>query len=373
MGIWELEAAIAVLLFALAVPVLLLPAVNYLYGRYGRLAGLPLLTLCLGALYGFALIAFTLFPIPADSGEACAATGAGWRLAPFASFQEALADAGDLGIVSFLTSAAFLQEAMNVLLLVPLGVLIGWRSIRPVWVAAVAGLGVSLAIELTQGTGVWSIYECPYRLAEFDDLLTNTAGAVLGWLLGRWARPRVKWPEPVRGSDQAATEPTVGRRVVAVLADFTAIVLIGVALQVAAAGTVTWLDGGAAPDEWPGLATAVLGGLLPVAAVAVAVPRMRSDRASPGQIATRLALVSSTGDAPVAISRLVTRGLVRWGPFMLASLWGPFVFVAAAVVQLAVVLRLDDHPSLAALASSTHTVVGAERRAWPGASGTLAG
>src|SRR5699024_11674021 len=47
------------------------------------------------------------------------------------------------------------------------------------------GLGflLSLFYEITQLTGVYGIYNCPYRLFYVDDLILNGTGALVGFLL----------------------------------------------------------------------------------------------------------------------------------------------------------------------------------------------
>lgn len=45
------------------------------------------------------------------------------------------------------------------------------------------GFLVSLSIELLQLTGLLFIYPRPYRLFDVDDLITNTLGAALGYLI----------------------------------------------------------------------------------------------------------------------------------------------------------------------------------------------
>lgn len=78
------------------------------------------------------------------------------------------------------------DAVLNVLVVVPPGLLLatlGWRLL-PVLVSALA---VSLAVEVTQYvTDVG-------RTADVNDLLTNVAGAGLGWLLG-WAVLRLRAP-----------------------------------------------------------------------------------------------------------------------------------------------------------------------------------
>jgi glycopeptide antibiotics resistance protein len=79
---------------------------------------------------------------------------------------------------------------LNMLLFAPLGMLLFrcWRRASVIRTAVVALLA-SLAIELTQlGTGV--LFDSG-RLADVNDLLANTSGAVAGFLLVRLAAARL--------------------------------------------------------------------------------------------------------------------------------------------------------------------------------------
>ena len=71
------------------------------------------------------------------------------------------------------------NAALNVLLFVPLGILLPllWREFRSFPRAALAGLLLSLGIEVLQ------IFT--FRYTDVNDLLTNTAGAALGFLLAK--------------------------------------------------------------------------------------------------------------------------------------------------------------------------------------------
>lgn len=71
------------------------------------------------------------------------------------------------------------NSLLNVLLFVPLGffLLVLWKRFRPFWLTALFGLGFSLTIELLQ---LFTL-----RATDINDLMTNTAGTILGWCLGR--------------------------------------------------------------------------------------------------------------------------------------------------------------------------------------------
>lgn len=84
-----------------------------------------------------------------------------------------------------LFTPAFYQLIFNIALLFPLGVYLyyKWPGIKNSWRAVLAGFFLSLFFELSQLTGLWGIFHCPYRLFDVDDLFANTLGATLGFLL----------------------------------------------------------------------------------------------------------------------------------------------------------------------------------------------
>ena len=72
---------------------------------------------------------------------------------------------------------------MNIVLFLPLGAFVRRLLGQSHVVAGLAGLGTSILIELTQGTGFWGLYDCAYRFGDIDDVIMNTLGAVIGSLL----------------------------------------------------------------------------------------------------------------------------------------------------------------------------------------------
>lgn len=132
-------------------------------------------------LYTTGLIAYTFLPLP-DRAEFTCTDGWGGAYPRFFlgwSLQFALREHGSL--IEALFSTYILQMLLNILLFVPFGVFayLLWKAdFRTVLLAA---FGVSLAIELTQLTGVWGYYGCAIRTFDAEDLFNNTLGAVLGW------------------------------------------------------------------------------------------------------------------------------------------------------------------------------------------------
>lgn len=169
-----LPALAAVLLGGLAVLVLFAPFVVISYRRrggltVGRTAGWVALVV-----YGFAVLTFTLLPLPDGESIRC--------VTPVLDPVEVLRDIAreyQRG-ASLLGNPAMQQLAFNVLFFVPLGVLLRAMFGRGMLVAAVAGLALSALVEVTQLTGVFGQFPCAYRLFDASDLIANTAGAVAG-------------------------------------------------------------------------------------------------------------------------------------------------------------------------------------------------
>lgn len=115
--------------------------------------------------------------------------------------------------LSGLTSAVGLEQfACNIALFVPLGMLL--RRAPPV--AALAGAALSVLIEVTQLTGLWFRFPCPVRVFDVDDVIANTAGAVLG---GALAPLLDRLPTGSAGPADLPRPVTTGRRLLGMCCD----------------------------------------------------------------------------------------------------------------------------------------------------------
>ena len=181
-----------------------------------------MLRLIVAAVYFCALWAYTLLPTPpARELTRCASP----QLRPSAF----VGDVVRLGIESptaLAHNAALLQVLLNVALFLPMGVGVRLLLRRGVAVATAVGFGASLLIEVTQVTGIYGIYSCAYRLFDVDDLLANTAGALLGSLASiALVRPRRE-----RGAALGPIRVSVGRRLLGLFADAVTIGFLQVVL-----------------------------------------------------------------------------------------------------------------------------------------------
>lgn len=219
------QAALAAIAIALGVVVavaLFVPFVWVSYRRAGTMSAGTLLTYIAVLVYFFAIWVFTLLPLPDPDTLQCA--GRNLRITEFIDDIRGAAERGHP-----LTDPAVLQLVFNVALFVPLGFFVRFVGHRGVVVAFLVGLCVSVFIEFTQGTGVWGLYPCAYRVFDVDDMLTNTTGAVVGSLLALpWHRRRlepatVHEPRPV----------TRGRRLVGMVCDLLTVIFVTILLSVA--------------------------------------------------------------------------------------------------------------------------------------------
>ena len=128
----------------------------------------------------------TLLPFPDPATYDCGTSPARVILQPFDGLGGVLRYIARSGEVwRLLTDLTFVSSVMNVVFFMLPGAALT-LLIRSAGLAAVCGLGLSLAIETTQYTGNLGWYDCAYRYADVTDLMTNTLGVWLGFLLARW-------------------------------------------------------------------------------------------------------------------------------------------------------------------------------------------
>lgn len=325
-------AATAIGIGLVVAVVLFVPFVWLGYRRFGRVSSGMTLTYLAVLVYFFAIWVFTLLPLPDPDTIRCA--GRNLQLLAFVDdIRGALARSGNT-----LTDPAVLQLVFNVALFVPLGFFVRFLLRRGVLVALAAGLGTSVFIEFTQGTGVWGLYPCAYRVFDVDDMLTNTTGAVIGSLLAlplhrRRLNPAlVHEPRPV----------TRGRRLVGMVCDFLTAYLVDLVLAV---GTQVVLRYGLHDD------TAVRSGSLAstvgnVGAIALFAVLALARGRTVGDYAVEIRF----GDRATLRQRLI-RFAAGIGGYQVLTLlpFGPILAGLFAVVCVLAVWR-GDHSGLPALA-----------------------
>ncbi len=179
---WAWSAVVGVILGLVFFVLLLVPILVWESRRFGRLRVSRTLASGAFAVFGVTLVAYTLLPLPGP--DWCQVHGGvKVSLRPFTFVDRVFDATRGLSPAAALRSFAVLQVLMNIVLFLPLGAFVRRLLGQSHVVAGLAGLGTSVLIELTQGTGFWGLYDCAYRFGDIDDVIMNTLGAVIGSLL----------------------------------------------------------------------------------------------------------------------------------------------------------------------------------------------
>jgi len=258
-GFWIWSGGVALLIGGLAFVLCFIPILVWQYRRFGRPSPARVVGAAAVGVYGAALVSYTMLPLPQTSPGWCSRLPDKTpQLVPFHFLEvvgRELSGGPPWGILSNFYA---LQVVFNVLLFVPWGIIMRRYFSRGFLVAVASGFLVSLTIEATQYTGIWGVYECAYRLADVDDLLMNTLGALLGALLA----PLLLWWMPSRDGLAAGRNlpraVTSRRRWFGMVLD-GALFLVLAYLIIAATALSIWLAGFAAPGR---LDSSIITGLL---------------------------------------------------------------------------------------------------------------
>lgn len=220
LGTFSTSFIVALLAWPVAAALLTLPLLVIQYRTYNKIIWHRITYTYLFILYVLGLGTFTLYPFPDNPVEFCRAYDLGPQLMPFTF----IADIASDGV------RAALQVVMNILFFVPLGVFARiYLRISLRWALLIAFM-TSLLVEAAQLTGVFGLYPCSYRLFDVDDLLFNTLGGVLGYILAGFM-PQKEIDRAEKG--EFNNKPGVIRRLVGFTIDMGTVhaVAIGVAIS----------------------------------------------------------------------------------------------------------------------------------------------
>lgn len=302
---WPATIAILGGAFFLASAGIFLLAVQY--RRHGRLSWRRTVTTATAAIYGFGLFSYTMLPLPSSRDEYCRPGVAIPQLVPGRFLDDFKLVVVERGLSGFATSFTLWQVLFNIILFMPLGILaVRWLR-GNIITGVLLGFAASLAIELTQYTGIWGLYTCAYRVADVDDLITNTAGALLGAIIAYLPIFRfLSGPVEADAAQAPARPVTRARRALANVFDagFTsgALFVIGAALEL-----LQRLGGVDFGKQWMNF-------WLPLIVVFFVfwLPSLAPGRATLGQRCAWLMVASKQG-GPSPAGRALLRSLLGFG------------------------------------------------------------
>ncbi|WP_172136148.1 VanZ family protein [Adlercreutzia sp. ZJ473] len=220
------------LTFPLIAFLLSLPYALWQYRRFGSISVWKTFVVFSFAFYCLCACYLVVLPLPPDRGYVNPSTQSP-QLDPFYLIQSIRAST-DFSLLDRTTWAATLKtpcvyEAIfNVMLTMPLGAFLLYLFRCRWYHVLLIGFATTLLFETSQLTGLFGIYEHPYRLFDVDDLVLNTAGAMLGFWLAIpfcWALPGMDEVDD-QSRERGLARVSAARR----LAGFTVDVLVTAAL-----------------------------------------------------------------------------------------------------------------------------------------------
>lgn len=192
MSVYILPIKVAFILFGVLGFLLVIPWLVYSYRKYGYFSLWASIVAYSFIFYMLSALFLVLLPLPLTRNT-CAFQSPNtiyYSLKPFTFIRDILKSSSIIwsqpkSYIQIFNQSAFWQAAFNFLLLLPLGVYLRYFfQENRYWKRTLAlGFALSLFYEVTQVTGIYGIYKCPYRLFDVDDLMLNSTGALFGFLM----------------------------------------------------------------------------------------------------------------------------------------------------------------------------------------------
>lgn len=181
----------AFLTFPVVALLFTLPFLIVQYRRHGYIHKLRATMLYLLLLYLMNAVYLVILPLPSTRHNAPPDVASYTQWIPFHFIQDIMKETRiepdqPATYLRLLQERAVWQVLLNVLLVVPFGMFLRYYF-RSGWIAClIASFSLSLFFEVTQVTALYGYFDYPYRLFDVDDLMMNTLGGMLGFVLASW-------------------------------------------------------------------------------------------------------------------------------------------------------------------------------------------
>lgn len=227
----------AVICFPILSFFITLPFLVYYYRKYGSISffrGIIFYSFCFYLLCAYFLV---ILPLPSISSVSNYA-GSYYNLKPFYFIPDFItSDVFDISDVSsyllFFKNSRYMEAFFNVLLVVPFGVYLRYYFRCGALKTIVLSFLLSLFFELTQLSGLYFIYPKPYRLFDVNDLINNTFGGLVGYIVAPLfyfflpSRSRLDEHDYIKGS-----YVSIVRRLCALVIDYFIVIIFSFLMSV---------------------------------------------------------------------------------------------------------------------------------------------
>lgn len=173
----------AFLIFPLLAFLITIPYLLMQYHKYGSVPLIRSSIVYTFILYLLAAYFLVILPLPSKE-EVLMMPTKDPQLIPFAflgDFIEAFKESS--GILSFLNSPIVYTTLFNIAITIPFGIYLRYYFKKKWYTTIIYTFLLSLYFEITQLTGLYGLYPKAYRLFDVDDLIINSLGGVLGYII----------------------------------------------------------------------------------------------------------------------------------------------------------------------------------------------
>ena len=175
----------ALIIFPFLALLITLPYIIYEYHHYGSVNKLRTLIICSFILYLMTIYFLVILPLPTKE-EVIKMKVINPQLIPLTFIKDIVEDLIELkqiNILKIITIPSIYTVIFNIIMFMPLGVYLRYYYKCSLKKTIIISFLLSLFFELTQLTGLYYIYPRAYRNFDVDDLLINTLGGLLGYLI----------------------------------------------------------------------------------------------------------------------------------------------------------------------------------------------
>jgi glycopeptide antibiotics resistance protein len=187
MSVYAVPIKVGIVVFPLIAFLITIPYMIKEYHKFGAIPYLKSFIVYSFALYLLIAWFMVILPLPKIE-EVSKMTGPWAQLVPFNGLREII-DSTNFNLfnistyLSTLKNPAVYTVLFNFVLTLPFGVYLRYYFKRKWWEVIVLSFLLSFFFEVTQFSCLFGIYPRPYRLFDVDDLIVNTTGGFLGYLV----------------------------------------------------------------------------------------------------------------------------------------------------------------------------------------------
>lgn len=233
----------SILYFPLVALISIVPFVYFQYRKIGYVQFNRSLVVYIFAFYAMTAFLLTVLPLPEITEDFCAKRVGKVipSFFPFRFVKDTFREVkGNISLFSIVKSSTFMVTAFNVLLLMPLGFFLNYLfQIKNGAIAILIGFSAALFFELTQLTALYGLYPCRYRHFEMDDLITNTFGCFIGFVIASYT---TFLPNVSRKPLLNRSEVTLTQRFLAIFVDSLIVILFTSYIIEGITKNVFWLS-----------------------------------------------------------------------------------------------------------------------------------